>query len=138
MTDTKEQPQNENRQFDVLYETLCEVQKGLLDNTARAAGFLLLATGWIATSETARSFLKADAVAKYIMIAAIGGAYVCYVCAAIKARRISVRTSALLDELRFMPSSYYACRVIDTRLLGLAVLANLFITLLAMSLFSRV
>ncbi len=120
--------------FDLLYASLCEIQKSLLDSTAKVAGFLLLATGWIATSTAARDFLKADELSRYIAVAALGGAFLFYALAAGKAHQASARTFELLIELDWHPQEYYVLRKVDWTTLILFVVGNLFLALLVGSL----
>jgi hypothetical protein len=93
------------RRFDVLYSTLCDVQGSLIDNMARTAGFLLLAAGWIATSETTRSFLRANPSIRYLAVVSLAGAFGLYGAASIKAFLISRDTFRLLVDLDFMPEA---------------------------------
>ena len=120
--------------FDLLYGSLCEIQKSLLDSTAKVAGFLLLAIGWIATSSEARDFLSDDVLSKCITIATLVGAFSFYTFAANKAHLASIRTVELLIELDYMPHQYYVLRKIDLTTLVLFVVGNLFLVFLIASL----
>jgi hypothetical protein len=132
------QTNHSEQEFVLLYETLCEIQKGLLDNTAKVAGFLLLVTGWLATVEGARKFLQSDKVAGYLAIVALTGAFAFYVCASMKAFMISKRTFAMLNKLQFMPTEYYETRRVDLTTLAIFVVGNLFLAVLAGCLVWRV
>ena len=120
--------------FDLLYGSLCEIQKSLLDSTAKVAGFLLLATGWIATSTAARKFLEEDELSRYFAVAALGGAFLFYALAAIKAHQASTRMVELLVELDWLPQEYYVLRKVDVTTLVLFVAGNLFLALLVAAL----
>ena len=122
------------QKFDLLYGSLCEIHKSLLDSTAKVAGFLLLATGWIATSSAARDALSGDEITKDLALAALGGAFLFYALAAIKAHLASAHTVKLLIELNWMPREYYLHRKVDLATLVLFVVGNLFLALLVASL----
>jgi len=58
-------------EFDVLFPAFCEIQRSLLENTTKVAGFFLLAVGWLATSESARSYLRSDSLVRNSAIGAV-------------------------------------------------------------------
>lgn len=119
------------QQFEVLYATLCETQKGLIDNTAKVAGFLLLATSWIVTSETARTFMGTDDTSRNILIIAIAGAFVFYAGAALRGFHISQSTFTMLKQLGFIPSKCFKHRKVDTLMIILFITGNLILASLA-------
>lgn len=125
------------RQFDLLYSSLCDIQKSLLDNTAKVAGFRLIAIGWIATSTAARDFLKDDELTRYVAVAALGGAFLFYALAARKAHQASLRTVELLNALDYLPEEHYLLRRVGLTTLVLFVVGNLFLVLLVASLILR-
>ena len=67
---------NTKQEFDLHMAALTDTQKLLLDNTAKVAGFLLLALGWLATSEDARNYLTDNPRVAIVFVAAILIAYV--------------------------------------------------------------
>jgi hypothetical protein len=111
-------------QFDVLYATLRELQTGLVDSTSKVAGFLLLATGWLATSSTARAFLHADGVVRNLAVAALAGAFVLYACASFVVFSTSRKTLQSLDRLEFLPRDCYANRAISLPVLLIFIVGN--------------
>jgi TRAP-type C4-dicarboxylate transport system permease small subunit len=104
--DSVERDSNAKQKFDLLYGSLCEIQKSLLDSTAKVAGFLLLATGWIATSSEARAFLKEDDISRYLAATALVGSFIFFTLAATKAHLASVHTIELLIKLGYVPQEY--------------------------------
>jgi hypothetical protein len=110
---------------------------GLLDSTTKVAGFLLLATGWLTTSESARTRLRSDQFARHLAVTALAGAFVLYGCAAVKAFLISQRTLSLLSRLNFMSVAHYESRAIDLPVLLIFVFGNLFLAGLAAGLVLR-
>ena len=125
------QTNQSKQEFDVLYATLREIQTSLLDSTAKVAGFLLLVTGWLVTSEGARKFLQSDKASKYLALISLAGAFAFYVCASGKAFQISQRTFVLLNQLQFMPPEYYELRRVDRFTLLIFVAGNFFLVVLA-------
>ena len=114
------------QQFDVLFTTLHEIQTGLISSTAQVAGFLLLATGWIATSQTAQTFLRTDKSARYLAVASLGGAFMLYVAASLKTFLVSRKALALLKGLNFMPSENFVGRSIDVPIILVLLLVTCF------------
>lgn len=111
-------------EFDLQHNTLCEVQRALLDNTAKVAGFLLLAIGWIATSETARKFLAADPPSRRATVAAVIAVFLLAALASVKAFKVSNVTYRRLVELNYVPVHCYAGRRVDTAVLVVYVIGN--------------
>ena len=126
MTETN----NTKGRFDVLFGTLCEIQKGLLENTVKVAGFSVIAIGWLATSDYTQRLLRADKTLRYLVVAATGGAFALYVVASLKAFAISQQSLSLLNKLNFMPLDYYKNRSIDAPVLIVYIAGNLFLSLL--------
>jgi hypothetical protein len=124
------------RQFDVLYATLCGLQQGLLDSTTKVAGFLLLATGWLATSQSAQAFLH-DPFTRHLAVTSLAAAYALYACAAIMVYADSKRTLTLLVRLDSMPLEYYETRVITLPALLIFLFGNLALAALAAGLAFR-
>lgn len=123
------------RGFDVLYESLCDIENRVVDSTLKVAGFLLLATGWIATSKDACGFLLSVPHARPVATASLVAAFALYVCASIQAWWISRQTLKQLKLLNFMPPEYYQERrarisVVLVFVLGNCCLAALMIFLL--------
>lgn len=102
-------------QFDVLYSTLRELQKAMFDSGGKVAGFLLLATGWLATSATTRVFLHSDSVARTLTVIALAVAFSLYAFGSVSLFWISKRTLKLLHRLDFLPPDCYAIRAIELR-----------------------
>ena len=119
------------KHFDILYKTLCDIQDGLLDATPKVAGFLLVATGWLATSNDAKTLLDGNPVARHLTVWALAGAFVLYVGAALNGYLISEKTFDLLKRLNYMPVEYYESRRVDLKLFLLFCGGNFFLALLA-------
>jgi hypothetical protein len=116
--------EHKKEQFDVLYGTLRELQMGLLDSTSKVAGFLLLGTGWLATSDTARAFLHSDPIARTLAVIALAGVFALYAGASIMVFAVSRRTLRTLRGLDFLPLNCYADRAINLPALLIYVVGN--------------
>jgi hypothetical protein len=125
---------NAQRRFDVLYGSLSEIQKGLVDSATQVAGFLLLATGWIATSKEARTFLHEQKSARYLAALALAGAFILYMSGSVGAFVLSRRTFRSLNALDFMPPDYYTARSITLAVLLTVLSGNAFLAILAIGL----
>jgi hypothetical protein len=124
------EPDPKQRQFDVLFSTLCEFQNGMLTSTTQVAGFLSVTIGWLATSSDARHFLAASRDARRFAILALLSTFLLYAFASVKVFRSSKKTFGLLCKLDFMPSEYYQNRVIDLPILLVFVVGNFFLVAL--------
>jgi hypothetical protein len=122
------------RQFDLLFGNLREIQQGLVDAGAKVAGFLLLATGWIATSNEARTFLHEQKFARYVTAVALAGAFIFYLSASVGAFVLSQRTFRSLKSLDFMPQDYYSSRRITLAVLLTVLFGNVFLAIMAIGL----
>ena len=118
---------NQN-QFDVLYATLRDLQAfSLLDSTSKVAGFLLLGTGWFATSNTTREFLQSNPFARRLFVVALAGAFFLYAFASILAFRTSQKTLQRLATLNFMPGDCYESRAVSLPVLLVFIGGNFFL-----------
>ncbi|HEV8582500.1 MAG TPA: hypothetical protein VGX68_25825 [Thermoanaerobaculia bacterium] len=128
---------DDKSRFEILFGALRDHQQGLLENTAKTAGFLLLSIGWLATSQTARETLNADGLLRG---AAIGGVLVAtalYIAAAFHVYRAAQRIRARLIELAYLPLEDIETRGISALLLAVLTLGNLTISLLLVVLIWR-
>ena len=115
MVDTS-QTANSRYKFDMLHTFLSESQRGLVENTARVAGFLLIVAGWIATSDSAQKYFSAHHPSIYVTAAALGASFLLYVIASLTIYRYSSHVFSLMKQLNFLPPEYYEVRRV-TRLL---------------------
>ena len=105
-------PQKTKEEFDLQVAHLTETHKAFIENTAKVAGFLLLALGWFATSEGARNFLVSTPRIKALAATAVAAAYLLSVVASWVAYDVSVKGLRRLDELAHLPRSAYEARVL--------------------------
>lgn len=128
---------DDKSRFEILFGALRDHQQGLLENTAKTAGFLLLSIGWLTTSQTARETLNADGLLRG---AAIGGVLIAtglYIAAAFHVYRAAQRIRARLIELAYLPLEDIEIRGISALLLAVLTLGNLTISLLLVVLIWR-
>jgi hypothetical protein len=115
---------NEKEQFDVLYESLRTFQTGFVDAAFKATASFLLVLGWLVTSDKAREFLLKDPSRRYLAVLAVILAGVIYASISIRVYKFSHRTCALLDDLGFVPRSYYEDRILTREGLVIFISAN--------------
>jgi len=116
--------------FEILFATIRDYQQGLLENTAKTAGFLLLSIGWLVTSETARDVLGADGVLRSAAAGAVILAVTLYAAASLHVYRVARRVHARLLDLAYVPAEDLAVRRLSGLTLMLLILGNMTIALL--------
>ena len=122
------------KQFDVLFTTLGELQQGLISSTTQVAGFLLLTIGWLATSESAWKLLHSHRHVGDVTAAALAGAFGLYSFGAYMVYARSQRTFMLLGRLALMPADCYDTRVINLPELSIFIGGTFFLFGLAAAL----
>jgi hypothetical protein len=115
------------KQFDVLYSTLGELQKGLLSSTTQVAGFLLLAIGWLATSANTFPLLHSRPTVRYMAAAALCGAFVLYAYGACMVYTRSQKTFKMLIQVDLMPVDFYESNVLNLRELFIFIAGTFFL-----------
>lgn len=131
------QKADEKARFDILFETLRDYQQGLLDNTAKTAGFLLLSIGWLVTSETARDTLSSDGRLRGATASAVFLAVTLYAAAALYVYQAAKKIHTRLVELDYVPAEDLDARTISVFTLMLFILANVTIALLLVTIIWR-
>ena len=106
------------KQFDVLFSTLGNLQTGVMSGTSQVAGFLLVVIGWLATSEKALGLLPSHSPNRSMVAVALVAAFGFYVYGVAIVYSRSQHTFKMLTRLDFMPSEYF-----KTNVLGLSELA---------------
>ena len=104
--------QESRLEFDLHVAHLTETHKAFIENTAKVAGFLLLALGWFATSKDARTFLASTPNVTALAALAVAAAYLLSVGASWVAYRVSVKAFRRLNELACLPQSAYEARML--------------------------
>jgi hypothetical protein len=114
--------------FTLLYDQLKTIRLGLMDGGFKALAAIMLAVGWVATSEPARAVLAASTPVRTLTIFA-GLAYALVLILGLtRASRASIQVAALLDSLAYMPRSYYVNLVITSRTAGIYSAVNLLLS----------
>jgi hypothetical protein len=126
------------RQFIIQYQSLCDVQKALIDHTARIAGFPLLVIGWILTSDGARSYLSQERSTLHITVIVIVVVYFLVCCASWVAYRESKHIFHRMNELNFLPVKSYANRLITREIFTLYAAGNGVLALLLIAILLRI
>jgi hypothetical protein len=128
---------DEKARFEILFDALRDYQQGLVDNTAKTAGFLLLSIGWLVTSETARKALGADWLLRSASSAAVLVGVVLYSAAALHVYQAARRIRTRLFELSYIPADELGVRTISVSILIVFILGNLVLSLLLAALIWR-
>ena len=92
-------------EFDVLFPALCEIQRSFLENTTKIAGFFLLAVGWLATSESARNYLRAESLVRNSAVAAVVAVTIIFCVVSWTAFAASRRILAELNGLNYISAN---------------------------------
>jgi hypothetical protein len=98
------------QEFDLHIAVLTDTQKALVEATAKVAGFLLLALGWLATSEQARTYLARDKPAAIVFALAMVVAYLISAFLTWLAYRACAKTYSHLQSLAHLPERAYEVR----------------------------
>ena len=116
-------------QFELLYGILKSYHDNSLETVLKAMGFLLLATGWVVTSESARVFLAGDRILQWATIAVLAMAALLFVLFAQRVLRESRATFQALEALDYMPVEYFQTLVAKPAVAAAFVAADLVLTL---------
>ena len=111
-------------EFEVLFAAFCEIQRSLLENTTKVAGFFLLAVGWLATSENARSYLSSDSLIRYSAICAVILIILTFCVVSWIALSASERIEMQLNSLEYVSAQSISHRRVTIQVLACYTLAN--------------
>ena len=131
-------PIDAKQEFEVLYPTLCEIQRSLLDSTTKVAGFLLLAAGWLATSDSARLFIRSDSLIRNTSIMAVLGVTILSAYLSWTAYSASDRIAKQIDELQYVSARSVLHRRVSLRALTAYIAGNFFLAALVVVALLRV
>ena len=112
-------------EFDVLFPAFCEIQRSLLENTTKVAGFFLLAVGWLATSESARSYLRSDSLVRYSAISVVLLVTLAFCCVSWIALAASERIEKQLNDLAYVSALAIGHRKVTIQILIFYAMANI-------------
>ena len=125
------------QEFDLQYASLCEVQRAVMDGAAKLAGFFLLAIGWIATAESARTFLRNDSSLRQIAIFVVAGVLALSLAALWFSYRQSREIYTRLVGLYFLPRHCFESRVITKLALAIYMAGNALLATLVLAVLLR-
>lgn len=131
-------PFDAKHEFEVLYPTLCEIQRSLLDSTTKVAGFLLLAAGWLATSDSARAFIRSDSLICNTSIMAVLGVTILSTYVSWTAYSASDRIATQIEDLKYVSARSVLHRRVSLTALTSYIAANLFLAALVVVALLRV
>jgi hypothetical protein len=116
-------------QFELLYGILKSLHDNSLDTVLKAMGFLLLAMGWVVTSESARVFLAGDRTLRWAAVSVLAMAAILFALFAIRVVRQSMATSRALEDLDYMPVRHFEAMAAHPAVAVAFVVADFVITI---------
>jgi hypothetical protein len=125
------------QEFDVEYASLCDVQRAVMDGAAKLAGFFLLAIGWIATAESARTFLRNDSIVRQVATLAVAGVLALALAALWFSYRQSREIYDRLVGLDYLPKHCFESRVITKLALAIYMAGNALLAVLVLAVLLR-
>jgi hypothetical protein len=118
------QEATEHERFDVLYQQLITLHSASIDTVFKATAALLIAAGWIVTSDTARRLLTSDPAVRWLTLILLSLYAALYLVAAISTSRRSERLAQQLKTLSYVPFEYYCDSVIHTWMVIMYIVMN--------------
>lgn len=122
--------------FMFLFEILKNLNASYVENTMATLGFILLAIGWIITSEKARTFLSSDKTVKLVSISVIAVIALIHTIVSLAIWEESDQIFEQLKMLMYMNEKYYdlykleLCHVILNLIMNLLAFALLIVLIL--------
>lgn len=123
--------------FELAYESMTNATREYVNDALKTIGFLLLAAGWLVSSDRSRKFLRESRRAHRAALVVVPLAAVIHVWLALGTYRLSQSKVALLENLDYMPAQYFAEDAIRLPIfianlaLHLALFATLLVLILA-------
>jgi hypothetical protein len=116
-------------QFELLYGILKTLHDGALDAVLKVMGFLLLAMGWVVTSESARVFLAGDRTLQWATVLVLAMAALLFALFALRVVRESRATARAIEALDYMPAQHFQAMTAHPAVAAGFVVADFVITL---------
>lgn len=101
-----EKPTAQER-FELLHARLEHYHSSGIDSVFKMAGFLLVVSGWVLTSDNAQALLARDPFIRGAAVATVLFTAATMVVIAVRLMRESQRTFRQLQALAYMPAEYY-------------------------------
>ena len=111
--------------FRLAYDALMETFKAYVSIVVQTAGFILLAIGWVLTSDKARSYLGANHLARRIALGAIVVIAAIHLGVSWGYYKLSEKFVVLLDNLNYVEHVFYERYEITMAILWMNGLLNL-------------
>jgi len=111
--------------FKFLFEIFKDQNKSYFQNVMGTLGFVLLAIGWVVTSEKSRSFLASSALVKFGAITVVGVIALIHSTISIGAYYVSAQKFNQLVALKFTEVQYYEMYKLNGWHVKLNLLMNL-------------
>ena len=113
--------------FNLLHTLLIDILKTYSDNTMKTLASVIIALGWMVTSDKAREFLASDSAIFYYYLSLIALVFISiiHISASSRFYKWSQKTVTLLSKLNFAEPEYYEDYVITKPLLIGNLIMNL-------------
>ena len=117
--------------FELVHRALVDLSDRYVGDVMKTIAFLLLATGWILTSDRSREFLRRNRGARRTALITVPGIAILHVWLSIQTFEISTQKMQLLEEIGYFQKQYYAGDgvTLDVLVADLALTTFLFTTL---------
>ncbi len=131
---TDQEQATKQEQFELLHTSITMLSQQYVDDVLKTIAFVLLAIGWILTSDRSRAFLKSNRAARRAALITVPVVALLTFGLSYKIYRVSGQKMDLLDELRYFDARFYAHDGITFYFFGANLLVHLalFLTLFAL------
>lgn len=111
--------------FGLLYGQLANIRKDYDENAMKTAAFILLAIGWVLTSDKGRDFLVANRTFNTFSLVVVCLIAVVHSGECLRYQSSSIVKTVQLNSLNYMEPTYYEGYLIDMESLGIVLATNL-------------
>lgn len=111
--------------FTFLYKQLEDLRKGFDENAMKTAAFILLAIGWVLTSDKGRDFLSANRTFNSFSLIVVCLIAIVHSAECLRFQGGSMVKIMQMNELHYMDPTYYHEYLIDMESLGTVLATNL-------------
>jgi hypothetical protein len=124
--------------FDLVYEAQIDLYKTYIANVMNTLAFIIIAIGWMLTSEKCRGYLSENRLANRLSLIAVLIVAIIHSLVSIFMYMMSQEKACLLNKLNYIDCKYYEhyiispAQMIASLLLNLTMLALLFMIILTL------
>ncbi len=125
--------------FDLAYQSMTTTTREYVNDALKTIAFLLLAVGWLVSSNRSRKFLKDSPLARWAGLVVVPTVAILHVWLALTTYQLSQSKATLLEGLNYMPAQYFAGDEIRLKIFiaNLVIHVALFATLITLIVAAR-